>query len=362
MSIVWCSISAHGFGHAAQVIPILNELGMIIEDMRVILRTCVTSSIFEEHLHVPWELQAVDQDIGCVQQGPLEIDIDGTWMAYEAFHHNWNQRVAQEIKAMNEAQPDLVISNISYLAIASAFQANFPVVAIASLVWDQVLNGLRPSSKVDAQRIIEHIKNEYGKAKHLFRLEPGIDMPAFDTQTDVGPSFPQVQSSASNLRSHLGVSDEETLVLLAFGGVPLTDLPLPAMESCEGFHFLVTGIVLDTSASHIHQVEDLPMSFGDVMRQVDVVMSKPGYVTTTTVVHLGIPLVYVRRHNFVDEQPLVDYAHQFGRAVELDREDFKSGHWKNCLQSALDLPFPPVPAPKPAPHVIAGLLSRYLHE
>ena len=26
MPVVWCSISGHGFGHAAQVVPILNEL------------------------------------------------------------------------------------------------------------------------------------------------------------------------------------------------------------------------------------------------------------------------------------------------------------------------------------------------
>jgi hypothetical protein len=360
MPIIWCSISAHGFGHAAQVIPILNELGKIVENVHVILRTCVPAYLFEEALHVPWKLQAVPQDIGCVQRGPLEIDIDGTWSAYEEFHGNWAHRVSLEAQAMNEVQPNLVISNISYLAIASAFEANYPVVAMASLSWDQVLTGAMPLLRADQRVIVEHIQKEYGKANHLIRLYPGIDMPAFASRTDTGPSFPLAELSILDVQKLLGMKRGEKLVFIAFGGVPLTGLPLEQMERCEGFHFLVAGSVIDESSARIHRVEDVSLPFGEVLRRVDLVMTKPGYATITTAVHYGIPLVYVRRHNFVDEQPLVDYAHQYGRAVELTREKFESGDWENALQSVLVLPIPAEAPPKPEPHVIAALLKEFI--
>jgi len=360
MPIIWCSISAHGFGHAAQVIPILNELGKIVENVHVILRTGVPSSIFEEYLHVQWELQAVPQDIGCIQRGPLEIDIDGTWAAYKEFHENWNQRVVQEAQAMSEVKPNLVISNISYLAIASACQANLPVVAIASLSWDQVLNGFMSSLRADHRVLFEQIQKEYGQADHLIRLHPAIDMPAFASITDTGPSFPLAESSWQDVRKLLGMAKGEKLVLIAFGGVPLTGLPLAQMESCEGFHFLVAGISLDASFKRIHRVEDITLPFGEVMRQADVVMTKPGYATITTAVHYGNPVVYVRRHNFVDEQSLVDYVHKYGRAMELTVENFESGIWDKALHSVLTLPIPPESPPKPETHVAAGLLREYL--
>jgi len=157
MPIIWCSISAHGFGHAAQTIPILNELGVVLDDVHVILRTCVPPSIFHEYLNVKWNVQAVPQDIGCIQQGPLDIDVPGTWDAYQEFHDTWNQRVNQEAEAIHEAQADLVISNISYLAIAGGFQAHRQVVAIASLCWDQVLLPFIQPSNADHQAIYEHI-------------------------------------------------------------------------------------------------------------------------------------------------------------------------------------------------------------
>ena len=161
MPIIWCSISAHGFGHAAQTIPILNALGATLDDVHVILRTCVPPAIFHEYLTVKWDVQAVPQDIGCIQQGPLDIDVPGTWDAYQEFHGNWTQRVNQEAEAIHEAQVDLVISNISYLAIAGAFQAHRPVVAIASLCWDQVLLPFVETSNDDHQVICEHIRLEY---------------------------------------------------------------------------------------------------------------------------------------------------------------------------------------------------------
>ncbi|MBH0180444.1 MAG: hypothetical protein HP490_01870 [Nitrospira sp.] len=71
MPLLWAAISAHGFGHAAQVVPVLNALGRLVPNLRVLLRTMVPASFFEHRLTVPWELSAVQQDVGCIQNGPL---------------------------------------------------------------------------------------------------------------------------------------------------------------------------------------------------------------------------------------------------------------------------------------------------
>lgn len=360
MPVVWCSISAHGFGHAAQVIPILNALGAVLGDLQVILRTCVPPAIFEEYMKVPWELQPVFQDIGCIQRGPLDIDVEGTWAAYQEFHENWNQRVRQEVQAMNTVKPQLVISNISYLAIASAYQAHYPAVAIASLSWDQVVVPYMQGANADHTAIYEHIRQEYGKADHLIRLHPGIDMPAFPSVTDIGPSFPLIGAPSQNVRKIMGLEDEHKLVLIAFGGIPLNGLPLEEIEKCDGFHFLVGGISLGSSFGRVHRLEDMRVSYGEIMRQVDVVMTKPGYATITTAVDLGIPLVYVRRNNFVDEQSLVDYVHRYGRAVEMTREDFDAGVWAKSLQRVLSLPHSFESPTKPDLGTAVGQLRNYL--
>ena len=70
--------------------------------------------------------------------------------------------------------------------------------------------------------------------------------------------------------------------------------------------------------------------------------------------------MYVRRNNFVDEQRLVDYVNQHGRALELTREDFEAGAWEKTLQAVLTLPAPLEPPPKPELEAVVGLLKDYL--
>ena len=360
MPIVWCSISAHGFGHAAQVIPIINALGLVCAELQVVLRTCVPPSIFEDYLNVPWDLQPVPQDIGCIQAGPLDIDLNGTWAAYQAFHRDWDERVNQEASAMNKVHPQLVISNISYLAIASAYQAHCPAVAIASLSWDQVLVPYMDWKNEIHSTIYKQICQEYVKATHMIRLYPSIEMPAFPSITDTGPSFPHLGIPSKNVREVLKLEDGEKIVLVAFGGIPLSGLPFKQMESCDGFHFLVGGMSMRESLTRVHPIENFNISFGEFMKQTDVVMTKPGYATITTAVQWGIPIVYVRRNNFVDEDSLVAYAHDYGRAVEMTRKDFDAGVWKKSLERALSLPLSPVPPPTTNLETATRILSNFL--
>ena len=43
-------------------------------------------------------------------------------------------------------------------------------------------------------------------------------------------------------------------------------------------------------------------------------MTKPGYGTILEAVALGLPVIYVRRYNFADEAPLVDFLHDMDEA------------------------------------------------
>ena len=96
------------------------------------------------------------------------------------------------------------------------------------------------------------------------------------------------------------------------------------------------------------------------MASVDVIMTKPGYGTLVEAVALRTPMVYVRRYNFADEQPLVDYLHRYGRGVELSLDDFTHGHWEESLQRVRLLSPPSEPAlPVTGAGDAATLLAQY---
>ncbi|RMH07375.1 MAG: hypothetical protein D6704_05250 [Nitrospirae bacterium] len=359
MPIVWCAISGHGFGHAAQVVPVLNELGKRIPKLHVVLRTTVPAAFFARRLHVSWELSPSVQDVGCVQQGPLTIDVAATWRAYQQFHATWAQRVAEEVQSLRVWRPRLVLSNISYLALEAGKRAGIPTVALASLAWDEILEGLQSEETEACRHIIQHIRASYQQADLLIRLSPGLPLKAFPHVQTVGPVNRPIHSSSQN---HLKNNGRDTpLVLVAFGGVPLSSFPSERVARLRGYH-----VLLDRSLAEMHaaawrspfESQAGAQGFDERFAMADVIVSKPGYATVVEAVAARKPLIYVRRENFAEEPALVEYLHRFGRACELSREEFFSGAWERALHDVTVLPAPTMPPPPSGiPRAVELLIS-----
>jgi hypothetical protein len=344
MPLIWCAISGHGYGHAAQVIPVLNALGSLVPGVTAILRTTVPASFFRDRLAIQWELSLAQQDIGCIQDGPLKIDIDATWAAHQHFHETWEARLSNEVAAMQAASPALVIANTPYLAIEAGSRAQIPTVALANFTWDLVLKEYCHASNNSHQRLIQCIRGSYAKADMALRITPAPNIDAFSNMIDIGPIASPTSSERDRLASALALASNERTVLVGFGGIPLISLPLEQIERLRHYHFLVDGPV-PPRYSRIHSTKTLPFSFKTLLASVDIIMTKPGYGTIVEAVALRQPVVYVRRYNFADEPPLVDYLHRYGHSVELSIDDFTQGRWEPALQRALPvlLPLPPPP-------------------
>lgn len=342
MPLIWCAISGHGFGHAAQVVPVLNALGALVPGVTAILRTTVPSSFFQDRLTIPWQLQAVEQDVGCIQDGPLTIDIKETWAAHQRFHETWERRLSHEVAAMQAASPTLVIADTPYLAIEAGSRAQIPTVALANFTWDLVLKDYCQASNRSHQQLIHRIRDSYAKADKALRITPAPRIDAFSHIADIGPIANPTSAERDRLASALALTPDERTVLVGFGGIPLKSLPLEQLERLPPYRFLFDGPV-PPGYSRIHSTTTLPFSFKTLLASVDVIMTKPGYGTIVEAIALQQPVVYVRRYNFADEPPLVDYLHRYGRGVELSLDDFRQGRWEPTLQRALAAPLSSLP-------------------
>ena len=360
MALIWCAISSHGLGHAAQVVPVLNELGRIVPGLQAVLRTQVPAWFFKDRLTIPWSLSLAQQDIGCIQHGPLSIDVAATWEAHAHFHADWQQKVQDEVLAISSASPALILSDISYLAIEAGARARVPTIGLCNLSWDQILEPLADPARSDQREIVSHIRLAYAYADLMLRPAPGIPLIAFKKVTDIGPIARPLAADPDALRRAIGAKSSEQTVLVGFGGIALDTLPFEQLERLAGYRFIISGPVPD-GCTRIHPASELPVPFGTLLASADLIVTKPGYSTIVEAVALGKPVVYVRRYNFADEQSLVDYLHHYGRAAELSARDFSSGQWETALSTAWAAPPPrePTPAPTGADEA-ASILSQYL--
>ena len=346
MPLIWAAISAHGFGHAAQVVPVLNALGQLVPDLRVILRTTVPAWFFKDRLLIPWDMSAAQQDIGCIQDGPLKIDVEATWLEHERFHETWSDRVQHEVAAMKAVRSDVVLADTPYLALEAGKVAAIPTVALVSFTWDLVLSDYVAPPSIDRSPLLSEIRRSYAQADVALRIIPAPKIDVFQRIHDIGPIAEPASSARDQLAAALTLTPGERTVLVGFGGIPLTSLPFSDLERLTGYRFLFDGPIVPGSARFV-STHSLPFSFKTLMASVDIIMTKPGYGTIVEAIELQQPVLYVRRYNFADEPPLVDYLHRYGRAVELSIEDFMSGRWGPALQQTLATPIPSIPAPPP---------------
>lgn len=337
--LIWCAVSGHGYGHAAQVVPVLNELSRRVPGLRAVIRTSVPAEFFHGRLTLDWEVSAAEQDVGCVQRGPLDTDIPATWDAYRSFHREWSRRIAEEIRAIRQARPRLVLSDVSHLAIAAASQIPVPSVALSNLSWDLVLEVFQDPAEPTHQSIIDEIRAAYGRADRMLRLGPGLDMKAFRRVLPVGPVRQDARPDRDRLRRALAVAADTRVVLIGFGGVPLDGVPFDVAERLHGYHFVHSGPV-PPHCRHVTSYQDLPLPFPTLLASVDAVMTKPGYSTIVEAVAHNTPVLYVRRHRFADEACVVAYLHRFGRGLEIQPDAFHAGAWQEPLEALLRLPPP----------------------
>ena len=239
MPLIWCSISGHGYGHAAQVVPVLNALARLVPHLRALLRTSVPASFFEPRLTIPWKLSPAQQDIGCIQNGPLTIDVAGTWSAHRTLHADWDKKIETEATLIRQAAPTLVLSDVSHMGIAAGAAAGIPTIGLCSLSWDLVLAPFVDPADPAHAAIMNQIRDAYAKADCFLRVAPGLAVTAFRHLRDVGPIAEPTEPQPAALRQAIGATASEKIILVGFGGIALQSPPFDHMEAMQGFRFLL---------------------------------------------------------------------------------------------------------------------------
>ena len=359
MPLIWCSISGHGYGHAAQVVPVLNALGRVVPNLSAILRTSVPAGFFEPRLDIPWQLQVGQQDIGCIQDGPLKIDVSRTWAAHSALHSDWPQKIEAEAALIRSAEPACVLSDISHLGIAAGASTGIPTIGLCSLSWDLVLEPFANPEQPEHTTILRQIREAYAKADCFLRVAPALAITAFQNVREIGPIAEPAAPQPAMLRKATGAGQSERIVLVGFGGIALRAFPFERMEAMDGFRFVVDGAVPD-GLTRVLSLASLGLAFKTVIASVDLILTKPGYGTVVEAVALGIPIVYVRRYNFADEPPLLEHLHRYGRGAELSLTDFLQGQWSEAITQAFACPLSSTPPPLSGAQDAAHILKDYV--
>ncbi len=325
------AITPHGFGHAAQVSPVINALHRRLPAMRLTVLTSLPEAFLRERIQGEFSLIAQAPDFGLRMQSALEIDLDGSAAAYTELHRNWQQRVDAESRKLDAFAPDLVLADVPYLTLAAAKQVGIPAAALCSLNWADIYRHYF-ADRGDACMILQHMESSYRSAGIFLCPQPSMPMPFLDRRVSIEPIAARGRSRRHELMHQLGLDPGQSLVLIAPGGIE-TRFALENWPQAQGIHWLVSER-WQVRRQDVSPLEKIGFSFTDLVASCDAVLGKCGYGTVTECVVNATPLLYIPRPCWPEEHVLLQWLETHNAAVRVDPRRLVSGKFADLVERA----------------------------
>jgi len=284
----------------------------------------------------------VETDTGVVQIDSLRLEAGETIRRASAFMETLPARVAAEVEFLRAHEATLVVADLPPLGIAAAHAAGLPAIAYGNFTWDWIYANYEGGA--DLARQIGEI---YSRTTLALRLPM---WGGFQTMTQVR-DLPFVARHShrdpEDTRRALGIPLNQRVVLVSFGGYGLQGATRPA---APGYRVLWPGDV-DESAMY-----DRGYRYEDLVRAVDVVVTKPGYGIISECIANDTALLYTSRGEFREYPVLVEAMPRYLRCAYIDQEELLSGNWQPHLDRLLAQATPSVKPATNGAEVAAGIL------
>jgi hypothetical protein len=313
---LFVDVSAHGFGHLAQVAPVLNALTERLPALRLTIRSGLPTAKLQARIAAAFTHLIGSSDFGYVMHDAVSLDLPATALAYRRQHADWPAQVGRDARVIAGLRPDLVFSDVAYLPLAAAAQVGIPSVAMCSLNWADLFAHFFAGENWAAE-IHGQMLAAYHSVECFLRLTPGMAMPELRRLRSIAPVAALGNDCREALRRQVGCATGERLVLIAFGGVSKA-LPIADWPPLAGVRWLIPQ---DWQLEHpsVVSFEGLGRPFTDLLCSVDAVITKPGYGTFAEAACNGTPVLYLRRADWPEQDALIDWLNGHARCLRDQR-------------------------------------------
>jgi len=340
-SVLAFYVSSHGFGHAARDIEVINAIGRIRPDVRIVMRSGVPASFVEQSALVPLELQHAETDTGVAQIDSLHIDEGATARRAAAFHEAFGARADGEAEMLRDIKASLVVGDIPPLACAAADRAGIPSIVLGNFTWDWIYAAYAQFETL-APGVIDAIGAAYALTSRALRLPLHG---GFETMAGVLRDLPFIARRSNrapdDVRRCLGLSSDELVVLISFGGFGLR-LDQHAIVRGNRIRLLVTDghpLPGPEAANPVRltprTLATLGLRYEDLVAASDVVVSKPGYGIVSECIANNTALLYTPRGRFAEQDVFERDMPALLRCRRIEQEELLAGRWQGAIDALL---------------------------
>jgi hypothetical protein len=318
-------ISAHGFGHLAQIAPVLNRIYQLEPDCQFLIRCALPEVEIEARLDFPFDIESTPVDVGVVQKSAIEEDRPASELQMKHWISEMDMYIEREIRLLRDFQPSLVLSDISPLAFPAARALSIPGIGIATLDWHTIYSHWLPEN----DPTLTSLAAAYHDCDLLLEPPMAMDMAVFPKRQKIS----LIAAYPSEIKPPL-LKRQSKKALVIFGGSGQPSYDLQALAAMDEWQFLIPDAPAETPGNVQNIHFNSKMRPVDVMPFVDVVVCKPGYGALAECWRTGTPIAWVERPDFPEFPILKSWLNSEFPSCGMSISNFKSGSWLDTLEAA----------------------------
>jgi hypothetical protein len=254
--------------------------------------------------------------------------------ACRALHNNAEQIIDEELTFIRDDQVRLIAGDIPPLCFEIAARAGIPSTAITNFTWNWIYRAYLRQHP-DFLPLIEEMETFYGKATLSLTLPYPCNMNVFPCQEAI-PWITRLSSlTKEQSRTKFRLPQSATIVLLSFGGIGLTRLPWDRLKQLRDFYFVATGESREIG-DNVLILPDTQRQYEDLLRAVDLIVTKPGYGIVADVIAHRVPMLYTDRGEFPEYPRLVEALNDCATAEFIPQSGLLSGNIAPYLRKLLE--------------------------
>lgn len=319
-------ISGHGFGHLAQMAPVMKHLREQQPDCRFLVRCALDRHEIGARLGFDVELEQSPVDVGVVQKNAIEEDREASIIGIRTWLDSVDDQIKREIDLLASFRTDLVISDISPLAFPAARALGVPGVGLATLDWFTIYAHWLAAD--DA--VLEKLTHAYSQCDLLLTPPMAMDMPVFPVRRQI----PLIAAYPSGKTCPPEKKRSKT-ALVIFGGSNQPAFDVQALAAMDDWQFLMPLAPTDAPDNVTSVSFGRDLKAVDLMPFVDVVVCKPGYGILAECWATATPIAWVERPDFPEYPMLKGWLQNGFPSCGMNRSDFSRSLWLPALEGAL---------------------------
>jgi len=332
MPHLFVALSSHGFGHLAQVSPVVNALCKRVPGLRLSVQSDLPEWKLKTRIDSPFELIRYTPDVVFPMAGPTELLWDAAFRAYRDFHAHWDERQKVQRSLFTWDRPDLLLANVPYLPLAAAEQLDIPAIAFSSLSWVDILT-VDPQAEIELAGPLDLMRQSYSSARWFLQPEPSIPMKWLPNRRPIGPVAAPGKNCHVAIAQALGIAQNSRLVVVGLGGIPSREAHHNWPE-LDNVHWLVDSVDWIERAD-VHKQEALGFSFRDIACSADVFITKPGYGSYTEAACCGTPVLNIAREGWAEVPYLEAWLRNLIPFESISLQQLQSGDFSDTLERLL---------------------------